>query len=839
MQKFTLLIVVLFTTLCSVFSQSSSKPNIILIMADDLNDYVQGFDGHPQVQTPNIVSLEEEGYTFTNAYCSSPGCAPSRTSMLSGKDPMYTNIFNNEDYPSSFRAVFSEATDNAEVYSLPEVLKNNNYYTKGIGKIFHNEAEGDYQNGPIDDCLRPKSWNSYEDVASSDEFNNYLLSNYSVFPYAGWGKVPDSIESQLEDYVLTDSAIAFLSRIADGTADMCSDQFFLALGFHRPHTGRFIPEKYFLDFYMDDIYENPLNFPYNFPINANPYNGIVMPPQPAVKWGDYYALPEGGNARAYADNSDTEDKIADYISSLTPFPIVGAGLTMPVKTEILKEAERANMVGAYIASSKFIDAQIGRVLDELNSHPTLAANTIIIFISDHGYGLGEKMHYTKWTLWETDIRIPFVIMDPKRAGNKICTSTASLLDIFPTVLDMAGVDYPTFSDGSKYLDGQSLLPLLNNPGIQWESPALTIYEKNCALCTPDFSVRSERFHLIKYHTTDPGTTIYDSLGQPIQETELYEIGINRDIDPNEWNNLGYDPDYKPIINYLDEFFPDSAFYHQKAMTAIISSNPVPCLISHAAKIKLKSQLYNQIGKIVKGSFLPLYKFVWTNNLNSSEYIGMNYTFNMSSVPTAVFSSHKKILFYLHIYEISTGKLVAFDSKTFYLNTSDVPTATFSPSVTDLTVKINDYTLTGDYLSTSWDFGDGFITQDYLPANHTYASAGTYTIKNIVKYGNGCTEYFNRSITVNPFKVFDEENNLFIVYPNPASDKIELISNQFAGVCNILIYSVQGEKLYDSKMKFMGSALLDISKLSNGMYLIEMRDEQNTILSAQKFIKTTP
>ena len=98
------------------------QPNFIFIVVDDLNDYTEGLKGHPQVETPNISELESMGTSFVNAYVNSPGCAPSRTSFLSGKDVAYTKVFNNEDYTSKFRSNFTAAEGNAEVFSLPELI---------------------------------------------------------------------------------------------------------------------------------------------------------------------------------------------------------------------------------------------------------------------------------------------------------------------------------------------------------------------------------------------------------------------------------------------------------------------------------------------------------------------------------------------------------------------------------------------------------------------------------------------------------------------------------------------------------------------------------------------
>jgi len=129
-------------------------------------------------------------------------------------------------------------------------------------------------------------------------------------------------------------------------------------------------------------------------------------------------------------------------------------------------------------------------------------------IGDHGYALGEKKHWGKDALWETDVRTTLVITDMRNPKKQICNRTVSLMDIFPTLCDILSVPYPKFSSGAPYLDGRSLVPLLNNAGLMWERPVLSSLEKEDGIegsCFPQYSLRNEKFHYIRYQTNGAAT----------------------------------------------------------------------------------------------------------------------------------------------------------------------------------------------------------------------------------------------------------------------------------------------------------------------------------------------
>ena len=138
-----------------------TQPNIIYIVIDDLNDYIEPYYGHPQVKTPNIKSIADSGTVFLNAFASSPVCAASRASIFTGKDAAYTGLLNNQDIDcGDYRASFIPGN---YIITLPQYLKDSaGYFTSGYGKIFHcDAASNEYDTETADVCSKTKSWNKF------------------------------------------------------------------------------------------------------------------------------------------------------------------------------------------------------------------------------------------------------------------------------------------------------------------------------------------------------------------------------------------------------------------------------------------------------------------------------------------------------------------------------------------------------------------------------------------------------------------------------------------------------------------------------------------------------
>jgi arylsulfatase A-like enzyme len=182
-------------------------------------------------------------------------------------------------------------------------------------------------------------------------------------------------------------------------------------------------------------------------------------------------------------------------------------------------------VQGYLASISFTDACVGRLLDALDRSP-YAKNTVVVLWSDHGWHLGEKLHWRKFALWEEATRNVFIVAAPNVKAGTRCDRTVSAMDIYPTLVEMCGLS------SRAGLEGTSITPLLKNPATKWAHPAVTTYERG------NHTVRDERWRYIRYHD---GTE------------ELYD----HDKDENEWTNLAAKPEYAKLKQELARWLPKS------------------------------------------------------------------------------------------------------------------------------------------------------------------------------------------------------------------------------------------------------------------------------------------
>lgn len=544
------------------------KPNIILITLDDANDFFAGLDGHPQVKMPNMKFLSKRGTTFYNGYCNAPKCGPSRVSMYTGKDPDYTKIYTNIELACNFNMQQNMmAKGISTIYTLPEVLKDaGGYYTYSISKNMQcHDNLMEYQVEEAGSCDIGLSWHKVITFFDGSDEELVLTTGTAInegIPAYNFAPISNDLESEMQDYKAVDSAIAFVNDYAEAPENYCDRPFFLALGFRKPHGPMYIPQKYFPPFYDTDFTDPDFDITYDID-GVPPYTGIVLPPQPDTPFYDYYTLPANGVARAYIADQPVQEglevKIEEFMA-MGILPEFGGGLSLSERKEMFTLSYQADFVMAYIASMHFVDAQLGRLFAALKSQPELLNNTVIILTSDHGYGQGERRHWKKGALWETDIRVPIMIVDFREPVQQTIKQPVSQIDLFPTILDLAGTPAPTFPDGTDYLDGTSLLPLMADPSIDWVKPVLTSYRLkplpiNEGGCYPGYSIRTPDWHYIQYRTNgDLAPASCDLATSELQE-ELYHIGKNRNIDPNEWYNLAYDPEYLSVKEYLKTFLP--------------------------------------------------------------------------------------------------------------------------------------------------------------------------------------------------------------------------------------------------------------------------------------------
>jgi len=437
-------------------------PNVLFIAIDDLNDWVGYLGGHPQVRTPNIDRLVKSGIGFTKAYTVAPLCNPSRVALLTGLYPSSSGVYGNRN---KFRENLpSEIT-------LMKYFKDHGYLTKGGGKIFHGN------NKPGDN----KSWDEYFISKNNIKINGRdktLPKGSTGMGWFNWG--PVSIEdNEMQDVKTVNWAISEFKKNH-------SKPLFLACGFFKPHLPWYVPQKYF------DRY---------------PLGEIILP---NTKLDDQEDLPEYGKRFAKERYSGSLGK--DLNEGIQDHDLV------------LHYDQWHKGVQAYLASISFVDDYVGKLLDALENSD-YADNTIVVLWGDHGWHLGEKQHWRKQALWEDTTHVPLVVSYPSKIPqNKICNAPVSLIDLYPTLVDLANL--PQKSG----LDGKSLVGLLKNPIQNYHRPVRITYGKG------NHAIRYGKWRYINYK--DGGDELYD-----------------HENDPHEWLNLSKKAEHQELIQKLKKYLP--------------------------------------------------------------------------------------------------------------------------------------------------------------------------------------------------------------------------------------------------------------------------------------------
>jgi endo-1,4-beta-xylanase len=494
---------------------AEGKPNVLVIICDDLNDSIEGMGGHPQARTPNIDRLAQRGVRFTNAASNCPLCGPSRASMWSGLYPHTTGYY-------GYKQQINRWNNNpvlADKKTVFELSAGSGYRVFSTGKIHHNGHEdltvfenadgfpgfGSHPNfGPIPNDGKPENlqngvlppwmpeklrregdWGDgfgpVQDLkAFGDQYTWTLF--YSGMPWEFRG---GHDRDPMPDEVHAAEAVEFLEKEHDAP-------FLLTVGFSRPHSPWYAPQEYFDLFPLESVELAPLleNDTEDCSKILTEQHDIAQP----WGWTKY---------RKIIDN--------------------GGGKQLRKWTQ------------AYLACVAFVDDQTGRVLDALARSP-YADNTLVIFTSDHGYHMGEKEYLFKYSPWEESVRIPLIVAGPGVAQGRTCTTPVSLIDLYPTLVDYAGLSAP------HALDGFSLRSLLEQPEAgRWEGPPFTIavsastvpVEQDTSARAADqhFSLRTEQWRYIRCRNG---------------EEELYDHAA----DPHEWKNLAEDPEALPVLKAM-------------------------------------------------------------------------------------------------------------------------------------------------------------------------------------------------------------------------------------------------------------------------------------------------
>lgn len=339
------------------------------------------------------------------------------------------------------------------VVTLPQMFRGGGYTAARVGKIYHYGNPGQIGTSGLDD---PPSWDEVHNPAGIDRTRlESALTNYT--PKRGLGSAmafhadPAGRDEEHTDGMVATRAVEWLERHRE-------EPFFLAVGFYKPHTPYIAPKKYF------DLYEKAR---------------ITLP-----------ELPVGYTNRV-------------------PRPALGG--TQPWPYFGVTEDQARDCVRAYYAVISFLDAQVGRLLDAVD-RLGLRENTIVVFWSDHGYHLGEHGLWMKQSNFEQSARVPLIIAVPgMRSAGRACARPVELLDLYPTLADLAGLPAP---DG---LQGTSLRPLLEHPRAEWRRPAFTQVQRGGF---PGHSVRTERWRYTEWDFGKRGLELYDHRRDPAEMRNL-------------------------------------------------------------------------------------------------------------------------------------------------------------------------------------------------------------------------------------------------------------------------------------------------------------------------------
>lgn len=425
--------------LCCLFLSSvamaAERPNVLFIIADDLNCDL-GCYGDATAVTPNIDRLAASGVLFERAYCQVPLCGPSRTSMLTGRTPAATGITRNPG-AGRFAHEYSRSNDFRDnvpdTVTLPQLFKNNGYFAARVGKLYHYGVPGQVGSWGQDDLA---SWDYVVNPAGRDKAEENKIFTLRPGYYGGtlsWLST-DGTDREHTDGIGATAAISLMENRPYGRSirkDLDRDApFFLAVGFYRPHTPYVAPHEYF---------------------EKHPSDAVELP--------------------EHSEDDKAREPMAAYLSRHKD-------------ADEMSDDLRRQAIAAYHASISLVDTQVGRLLDALDELG-IAEHTIVVFTSDHGYHLYDHGLWQKRSLFERSARIPLIIRKPntKHAGEQT-ESLAGLIDLYPTLAEEAGVPAPD------YVDGVSLAPVLADPNAAVQDAVFT--EQEFTNKQFGYSVRTDR-----------------------------------------------------------------------------------------------------------------------------------------------------------------------------------------------------------------------------------------------------------------------------------------------------------------------------------------------------------
>lgn len=451
-------------------AKNQKQPNVLFIGVDDLRPEL-GCYGANYIQSPNIDRLAEDGVLFERAYCQWAVCMPSRASMLSGLRP---DTFQGK--ANAFRKIVPD------VITMPQHFKSHGYFTQSIGKIYHGSWKTAYVGGAYQDpeswsverwCASPQYYFSPEGMATAREVFATASPGYlflgtakrdpansdqwkEFFVRGAATEAPDVPDNVPADGKIADAAIERLRELATREE---SPPFFLAVGFQKPHLPFVAPKKYW------DLYD---------PDKIPPVSVPSLP-----KGAPNFALKAG------------PAELNQYLEKTK-------GLVSPERTKHLRHG--------YAACVSYVDAQIGRMLAEVDSLG-FRENTLVVLWSDHGYKLGDFSSWAKHTNFELDTRVPLIFNGPGVPKGGRSEALVELVDLHPTLSELAGLPVHVGAEG------ESSVANVRDPEATGQKAAYSQYPKGG---TMGYTVRTATHRYTEW--SDPKDR------ETVVARELYEYG---------------------------------------------------------------------------------------------------------------------------------------------------------------------------------------------------------------------------------------------------------------------------------------------------------------------------
>ncbi|QDT10827.1 sulfatase [Planctomycetes bacterium K23_9] len=456
--KLSVLVVTTLFCLGSVATAQTPPKNVLFIGVDDLRVEL-GCYGDEFMNTPNIDALARQGLLFERAYCQQAICAASRISLMTGMRPDTTGVY---DLNHPLNKTLPDAM------SMPRFFKKNGYRTVSLGKIYHHGGDDKAFWDVLDACSMP-AYAAPETLAAIDELTKQAkakklrgkeLRLATKGPAYENGDVSDSTYT---DGVIADTAITQLRQENDRP-------FFLAVGFKKPHLPLVAPKKYW------DMYD-PAEI--EIPSREAP---VRVAEQATTNWGEL---------RAYSG--------------------------IPAKGDLSDEQTR-KMIHAYRACVSYVDAQVGRVLAELDRQG-LRENTIIVFWSDHGWKVGDYGDWCKHTNFELDTHVPLIFSGTGIPSGERSKALVEYIDIYPTLAQWCGLTTP------KSCEGESLLPIFADPSLPGKQAALSQYPRGGM----GYSIRSGKWRYTRWQRKDGKVVareLYDHSQSDLATENVAELSEN-------------------------------------------------------------------------------------------------------------------------------------------------------------------------------------------------------------------------------------------------------------------------------------------------------------------------